>query len=63
MLSQAAFHLETVAHLQGFERELLPLAEHLRKVERWLRQVEAMATASHNEDPRVSLVAIRNALK
>lgn len=31
-LRQAAFVLETVAHLRGFERELLPIAEKLREI-------------------------------
>lgn len=34
----AAFALETVAHLQGQEHELLPLAEHLRAIAEATRQ-------------------------
>lgn len=37
-ITQAAFALESVAHLRGLERELLPLAEHLRKVDEFLKR-------------------------
>lgn len=32
LIEQAAFVLESMAHLRGMERELLPLSEHLREL-------------------------------
>ena len=47
LLLEAAFTIETVAHLRGFEHELLPQAEHLRQVYDFLkRQVD-----NHTTDP------------
>lgn len=31
-LTDAAFTIESVAHIQGWEKDLLPIAEQLRKV-------------------------------
>jgi hypothetical protein len=40
IILQAAFTIETLAHLKGFERELLPQAEHLRKMYQILKSIE-----------------------
>jgi hypothetical protein len=39
MLLQAAFTIETVAHLRGLETELLPQADFLRNLHRDLKKV------------------------